>query len=78
MVLLWFGLWARAYQVQVIQGPELTSMALRQHRAAEFERGARGEIFDRQGRLLAKSTGISFTTRPAVTVAEFDKLMAAV
>ena len=27
---------------------------------------------------LAKSTGISFTTRPAVTVAEFDKLMAAV
>ncbi len=65
MVLLWFGLWARAYQVQIIQGPELTSMALRQHRAAEFERGMRGEIFDRQGRLLAKSTGIqSVYVRP--------------
>jgi len=55
MILLWLGLWVRAYQVQIIQGPELASMALRQHRAAEFERGARGEIFDRQGRLLAKS-----------------------
>lgn len=65
MVLLWFGLWARAYQVQIVRGPELTSMALRQHRAAEFERGARGEIFDRQGRLLAKSTGIqSVYVRP--------------
>jgi len=55
MILLWVGLWVRAYQVQVIQGPELASMALRQHRIAELERGARGEIFDRQGRLLAKS-----------------------
>ncbi len=27
---------------------------------------------------LAKATGISFTTRPAVSVAEFDQLMAAV
>ncbi|HDQ41481.1 MAG TPA: PASTA domain-containing protein [Desulfonatronum sp.] len=65
MVLLWLGLWGRAYQVQVLQGPELTSMALRQHRAAEFERGARGQILDRQGRILAKSTSIqSVYVRP--------------
>lgn len=65
MVLLWIGLWGRAYQVQIIKGPELTSMALRQHRAAEFERGVRGEIFDRQGRFLAKSTSIqSVYVRP--------------
>jgi cell division protein FtsI (penicillin-binding protein 3) len=65
MALLWLGLWYRAYQVQVIRGPELTTMAARQHKAAEFERGMRGEIFDRQGRLLAKSTRIqSVYVRP--------------
>lgn len=65
LVLIWFGLWARAYQVQIIQGPELTAMATRQHRAAEFERGMRGEIFDRRGRLLAKSTSVqSVYVRP--------------
>lgn len=65
LVALWFGLWARAYQVQIVQGPELTSMAMRQHRAAEFERGMRGEIFDRRGRLLAKSTSVqSVYVRP--------------
>ena len=58
MALLWVGLWGRAYQVQILKGPELKSMAFRQHRAAEFERGMRGEIFDRRGRLLAKSTSI--------------------
>jgi cell division protein FtsI (penicillin-binding protein 3) len=65
MILLWFGLWGRAYQVQIMQGPELASMALRQHRVAEFERGGRGEIFDRQGRLLAKSIEVqSVYARP--------------
>ncbi|TVQ98659.1 MAG: PASTA domain-containing protein [Desulfovibrionales bacterium] len=62
---IWGGLWYRAFQVQIIRGPELTAMASRQHKAAEFERGMRGEIFDRQGRLLAKSTGIqSVYVRP--------------
>lgn len=65
VMLLWGGLWYRAFQVQILRGPELTAMAARQHKAAEFERGMRGEIFDRQGRLLAKSTGIqSVYVRP--------------
>ncbi|WP_031386045.1 penicillin-binding transpeptidase domain-containing protein [Desulfonatronum thiodismutans] len=65
VLLIWGGLWYRAFQVQVVRGPELTAMAARQHKAAEFERGMRGEIFDRQGRLLAKSTGIqSVYVRP--------------
>ncbi|PTN33079.1 penicillin-binding transpeptidase domain-containing protein [Desulfonatronum sp. SC1] len=65
ILLIWGGLWYRAFQVQVVRGPELTAMAARQHKAAEFERGMRGEIFDRQGRLLAKSTLIqSVYVRP--------------
>ena len=65
VLLVWGGLWYRAFQVQIVRGPELTAMAARQHKAAEFERGMRGEIFDRQGRLLAKSTGIqSVYVRP--------------
>lgn len=65
ILLLWAGLWYRAFQIQIVRGAELTAMAARQHKAAEFERGMRGEIFDRQGRLLAKSTAIqSVYVRP--------------
>ncbi|WP_092116915.1 penicillin-binding transpeptidase domain-containing protein [Desulfonatronum thiosulfatophilum] len=65
ILMLWGGLWFRAFQVQILRGPELTAMAARQHKAAEFERGMRGEIFDRQGRLLAKSTAVqSVYVRP--------------
>jgi len=65
LLLIWMGLWYRAYHVQIVKGPELKLMAARQHKAAEFERGMRGEIFDRRGRLLAKSTAIqSVYVRP--------------
>lgn len=53
------GLWGRAAYVQLFEGKKLAAMVRRQHLAAEFERGKRGEIFDRNGRLLAKSVQFS-------------------
>ncbi|UTF49470.1 penicillin-binding transpeptidase domain-containing protein [Desulfomicrobium sp. ZS1] len=49
------GLWARAYFVQVVKGPEYAKMANRQYWASETVSGKRGEIFDRNGLLLAKT-----------------------
>jgi cell division protein FtsI (penicillin-binding protein 3) len=57
------GLWARAYYVQVVKGPEYAKMANRQYWASETVSGKRGEIFDRNGLLLAKSI-----TTPSVYV----------
>jgi len=54
-LLAWLGLWARAGYLQIVVGPELAEKALRQHLASEVDKGARGEIYDRGGRLLAKS-----------------------
>lgn len=51
----WLALWARAGYLQIVVGPELAQKALRQHLTSEVEKGARGEIYDRGGRLLAKS-----------------------
>lgn len=47
------GLWARAYHVQIVKGPEYAKMANRQYWASETVSGKRGEIFDRNGLLLA-------------------------
>lgn len=49
------GLWARAYFVQVVKGPEYAKMANRQYWASETLSGKRGEIQDRNGLLLAKT-----------------------
>ena len=49
------GLWARAYFVQVVKGPEFAKMANRQYWASETLSGKRGEIYDRNGLLLAKT-----------------------
>ena len=60
------GLWARAYHVQVVKGPEYARMANRQYWASETVSGKRGEIFDRNGLLLAKSiTAPSVYVRPS-------------
>lgn len=53
------GLWLRAGYLQIVQGPDLARLALRQHMASESDRGERGQIFDRNGRLLAKT--VEFT-----------------
>lgn len=57
------ALWARAYHVQVVKGPEYAKMANRQYWTSETVSGKRGEIFDRNGLLLAKSI-----TTPSVYV----------
>jgi cell division protein FtsI (penicillin-binding protein 3) len=53
--LAWLALWSRAGYLQIVAGPELAEKAVRQHLASEVDKGARGEIYDRGGRLLAKS-----------------------
>lgn len=59
------GLWARAYHVQVVKGPEYAKMANRQYWASETVSGKRGEIHDRNGLLLATSISIqSVYVRP--------------
>ncbi|AMD92068.1 hypothetical protein AXF15_02390 [Desulfomicrobium orale DSM 12838] len=59
------GLWARAYHVQVVKGPQYAKMANRQYWASETVSGKRGEIHDRNGLLLAKSiTTQSVYVRP--------------
>ena len=64
--LAWAALWARAFQVQVLQGEELAARADRQHVSVEFARGERGRILDRRGRVLAKSVAVnSVFARPA-------------
>ena len=53
--IFWGALWARALQVQVLQGEELAEQANRQYFSQEKILGKRGEIFDREGRVLAQS-----------------------
>jgi cell division protein FtsI (penicillin-binding protein 3) len=52
---VWLALWSRAGYLQIVAGPELARQAIRQHLASEVDKGARGEVYDRGGRLLAKS-----------------------
>ncbi len=53
--LLWMGLWARAFQLQIIQGPDLAVMAKRQQMATELIQGVRGSILDRNSNVMARS-----------------------
>lgn len=52
---LWGGLWLRAWQLQMLDGPNLAARARRQHMAAELVSGKRGMIYDRNGLVLARS-----------------------
>ncbi len=55
LVLAWSGLWARGFYLQVLRGPALALQAKSQHWTHASVYGKRGEIFDRNGELLAKS-----------------------
>lgn len=73
--LLWIGLWARAWYLQMIAGPHLADRARRQHTASELVAGKRGVITDRNGQALAMSVEVtSVYARPA----EIDNLSHAV
>lgn len=66
LLVAWLGLWARAGWLQLVQGPELARRALKQHVASQFDKGSRGQIFDRNGLLLAKSVKFAAVyVRPA-------------
>ncbi len=54
-VVCWLLLWFRAFEVQVLLGPVYSDMAERQHTYTEVIEGARGNILDRNGRVLARS-----------------------
>lgn len=56
--LLWIGLWARAWHLQMIEGPHLADRARRQHTASELVAGKRGVISDRNGQALAMSVEV--------------------
>jgi cell division protein FtsI (penicillin-binding protein 3) len=49
------ALWVRTGWVQLYEGDALADQASRQSRAAEYEYGERGRIFDRNGEMLATS-----------------------
>ncbi|RQD67956.1 MAG: PASTA domain-containing protein [Desulfonatronovibrio sp. MSAO_Bac4] len=57
-IIAWAGLWSRAFFVQVLQGEELARMADRQYFSREKITGKRGEIFDRNGVVLAQSVRV--------------------
>ena len=54
-ILLWGGLWFRAWYLQMIEGPRLADRARRQYMASELVAGKRGKILDRNGQVLARS-----------------------
>ena len=52
---LWLVLWARAFEVQMLLGPEYAEKARRNQLATEMVTGKRGAILDRNGSVLARS-----------------------
>ncbi len=58
-LIIWTGLWARAWFLQIHEGEMLAAMADRQHVASETVTGKRGEILDRNGKILARSVEVS-------------------
>ncbi|MDZ7758908.1 MAG: penicillin-binding protein [Desulfovermiculus sp.] len=66
LALVWSGLWARGFYIQILRGPALAVQASSQHWGQESVYGQRGEIFDRNGELLAKSVRVkSVFARPS-------------
>lgn len=55
----WAGLWGRAYMLQVVRGEELAQKAKNQYWCQKEILGRRGEIYDRDGMLLARSVTVN-------------------
>jgi cell division protein FtsI (penicillin-binding protein 3) len=63
---LFLCLWARAWYLQMMAGPDLAAKARRQHITSEIVSGKRGMILDRNGRVLARSVeALSVYAKPA-------------
>lgn len=55
---LWLLLWARAWDLQIIQASWLVERVNRQHQGSELITGYRGSILDRNGQILARSVEV--------------------
>ena len=65
LALVWCSLWGRAYSLQVVDTRNLSGRALRQHLTSELVTGRRGNILDRDNRVLASTLAIkSVFVRP--------------
>ena len=64
--LAFLALWFRAWQLQMMEGPNLAEKARRQHTTSEMVTGKRGMILDRNGRVMARSVEVfSVYAKPA-------------
>ncbi|MBQ4132502.1 MAG: PASTA domain-containing protein [Desulfovibrionaceae bacterium] len=63
--IVWAGLWFRAWDLQVVRGPELSEKVSHQQKGSELITGFRGSIYDRNGQTLARSVEVrSVYVRP--------------
>ncbi len=63
--MIWGLLWFRAWDIQIVQGPELSEKVSYQQKGSELITGFRGSIYDRNGQVLARSVEVrSVYVRP--------------
>jgi len=57
-VIFWIGLWFKAWNLQIIDGPYLAEQASQQYLKSRLIAGPRGMLLDRNGQILARSVEV--------------------